>query len=97
MRKINDFQYKVYKAVSKIPVGQTRSYKWVAKQIGRPLSYRAVGQALKANPYTVVIPCHRVINSNGSLGGYSRGLALKKKLLKIEKAHTRFMKNSHHW
>lgn len=85
MKKITNFQYKVYKTVSKIPLGQTRSYKWVAQQIGRPFAYRAVAQALKYNPYTVVVPCHRVINSNGALGGYSKGRALKRKLLKIEK------------
>ena len=56
----------------------------MAKRIGKPKAARAVGQALNKNPYTIIIPCHRVIRSNGSLGGYSLGLELKKKLLKRE-------------
>ncbi|MCM8783628.1 MAG: MGMT family protein [Candidatus Omnitrophica bacterium] len=81
--KLTPFQKEVYKVVKKIPFGEVRSYKWVAERIGKPRAYRAVGQALKKNPYTQVIPCHRVICSNGSLGGYVEGL--KKKLLLLEK------------
>jgi O-6-methylguanine DNA methyltransferase len=83
--KFTEFQRKVYAVVKKIPPGQTRSYKWVAEQIGKPQASRAVGQALKKNPYTVTIPCHRVLRSDGSLGGYSRGLKRKIALLKKEK------------
>jgi O-6-methylguanine DNA methyltransferase len=82
---ITAFQGKVYKAVLEIPHGETRSYKWVAKEIGRPLAVRAVGQALKKNPFIGVIPCHRVISSDGSLGGFSRGVKAKKKMLRKEK------------
>jgi len=78
------FQRKVYKAVLEIPAGKVKSYKWVAFRIGMPRSYRAVGQALKKNPYTVMIPCHRVINSSGKLGGYSKGTRLKRSLLERE-------------
>lgn len=54
-----------------IPFGQTRTYKWVAEKVGSPGAVRAVGQALRNNPYPVVIPCHRVIKSDGSLGAYA--------------------------
>lgn len=80
-----EFQKRVYAVVKKIPQGQSRSYKWVAEQIGNPQASRAVGQALKKNPYPVIVPCHRVIRSDGSLGGYSRGLNRKVILLKKEK------------
>ena len=82
--KLSDFQKKVYKAVSIIPLGEVRSYSWVAKKIGRPKAVRAVGTALKKNPFAPIIPCHRVIKSNGSLGGYNRGLKKKKELLDLE-------------
>jgi len=79
------FQKKVYKAVLEIPLGEVRTYAWVAKRIGKPKSARAVGQALKRNHWTVVIPCHRVVASNSSIGGYSLGLARKRKLLELER------------
>lgn len=79
------FARKVYKVVLKIPLGEVRTYKWVAKKIGRPKAYRAVGQVLKNNPYPLIIPCHRVIESNGKLGGYSRGKRMKKVLLELER------------
>ncbi|MDP3142800.1 MAG: MGMT family protein [Candidatus Omnitrophota bacterium] len=80
------FQDRVLKVVSKIPLGQVRSYAWVAKKIGQPKAVRAVGQALNKNPYPLIIPCHRVINSNGSLGGYARGRKIKANLLHLEQA-----------
>ncbi len=82
---MNVFAKKVYSAVLKIPFGQVRSYKWVARKIGHPKAYRAVGQALKSNPYPLIIPCHRVVNSGNRLGGYSRGIRAKKMLLGLEK------------
>ena len=85
MKKITPFALRVYRAVSAIPLGQTRSYKWVALKIGRPGACRAVGQALKNNPFPLVIPCHRVIKSCGGLGGYSRGSRKKKMLLDLER------------
>jgi len=79
------FQRKVYRAILDIPKGETRSYKWVAQKIGSPRAFRAVGQALHFNPYPVVIPCHRVIRSDGGMGGYALGISRKKELLRKEK------------
>lgn len=79
-----EFEKKVYAAVSGIPAGQVRSYKWVAAKIGRPKAYRAVGNALNKNPYIGKVPCHRVIRSDGSLGGFAQGAARKRRLLKSE-------------
>ena len=80
------FQVKVWKYLKTIPKGQTRTYKEVAKAIKRPLSYRAVANAIAKNPYSPLIPCHRVIKSDGSVGGYSGkgGVKTKVKLLKSE-------------
>ncbi len=78
------FQRKVLEVVKTIPYGETKSYKWVAERMGKPRAARAVGQALKRNPYPEVIPCHRVICSDGKLGGYSKGTQKKKRILKEE-------------
>jgi len=80
-----DFRQKVLKIVRGIPRGQVMSYGAVAKVAGNPKAARAVGAILKTN-YDLKIPCHRVILSNGKLGGYNRGLKSKKKLLKQEGA-----------
>lgn len=82
--ELTEFQKAVYRAVMTIPPGETRSYAWVAGKIGRPRSARAVGNALNRNPYAPYVPCHRVIASDGSLGGYSGGLKRKSALLKME-------------
>lgn len=82
-----EFQRKVWKKLLGIPYGKTRSYKWLAEQAGTPNGYRAVGGANGKNPIPIIIPCHRVINSNGSLGGYSGGVWIKEWLLKLEKGH----------
>jgi O-6-methylguanine DNA methyltransferase len=79
------FEAKVYKAVLSIPLGQVRSYKWVAQKAGSAAAVRAVGQALKRNPYPLIIPCHRVIRSDNKIGGYALGLKQKKLLLALEK------------
>jgi methylated-DNA-[protein]-cysteine S-methyltransferase len=78
------FQQRVWRALQTIPRGRTQSYAWVARKIGQPAAARAVGAACGANPVPIIVPCHRVIASNGSLGGFSGGLALKKRLLKLE-------------
>ena len=80
------FQVKVWKYLIKIPIGSVKTYSQVAKAIGRPAAVRAVANAIARNPYPTVIPCHRVIRSDGSLGGYSGkgGIKTKKKLLKNE-------------
>jgi methylated-DNA-[protein]-cysteine S-methyltransferase len=83
--KLSSFTKKVLNAVCTIPLGQTRSYKWVAEQVGQPKAMRAVGGALNRNPFPVLIPCHRVIRKDGNIGGYSRGRIEKEKLLKLEK------------
>jgi methylated-DNA-[protein]-cysteine S-methyltransferase len=79
-----DFQSLVWEATRLIPCGETRSYAWIAKQIGRPKASRAVGQALHRNPLPVIIPCHRVIASDGSLGGFGGGVEMKRYLLRLE-------------
>ena len=79
------FQLRVWEAVLAIPFGQVRSYSWVAKQIGSPKAARAVGSALKKNPYPLIIPCHRVVKSSGDIGEYSRGRKAKVRLLELEK------------
>jgi O-6-methylguanine DNA methyltransferase len=81
------FQKQVWEATRLIPYGETRSYGWVARQIGKPLTTRAVGQALGRNPFLIVVPCHRVIGSDGGLGGFSGGLGIKESLLEIEKTY----------
>ncbi|MCK5082752.1 MAG: MGMT family protein [Candidatus Omnitrophica bacterium] len=80
------FQWKVLAVTASIPLGETRSYKWVAEKIGSPKAVRAVGQALRRNPYPVIIPCHRVIKQDGTLGGYTgRSGEKKAKLLALER------------
>jgi O-6-methylguanine DNA methyltransferase len=82
------FQRKVWRVLRTIPRGQTRSYAWVAGKIGKPRAARAVGSACGANPVPIVVPCHRVLASDGSLGGYSGGLHRKKRLLQLERGKT---------
>ena len=78
------FEHKVWLNLRQIPYGETRSYKWMAEQVGSPRGNRAVGQALSKNPVPIVLPCHRVIESTGKLGGYSGGDELKRRLLAME-------------
>lgn len=79
-----EFQKKVWKELTKIPYGETRSYKQIAENIGNPKACRAVGMANHNNPIAIIVPCHRVIGTNNKLVGYAGGLAIKEKLLKIE-------------
>ena len=79
-----EFQKKVWKQLLKIPYGQTRTYKQIAESIGNAKACRAVGMAIHNNPIAIIIPCHRVIGSNGKLTGYAGGLEFKKYLLQIE-------------
>ncbi len=78
------FQRKVWNKVSEIPYGELRTYKWVAREIGKPDACRAVGNAVGRNPVSPIVPCHRVIRSDGGLGGFSSGISLKKRLLRLE-------------
>jgi methylated-DNA-[protein]-cysteine S-methyltransferase len=81
-----DFQLEVWQATRSIPFGETRSYTWIARQIGKPKAVRAVGQALGKNPLPVIVPCHRVLASNGGMGGFSGGIETKRFLLSLEGA-----------
>jgi len=80
------FQRSVWKALLKIPYGETRSYKQIAQMVENPKGCRAVGMANNKNPIWIVIPCHRVIGADGSLTGYGGGLEMKQRLLELEKA-----------
>lgn len=79
-----EFQRDVWSALQRIPYGETRSYSDIAREIGRPAAVRAVGAANGANPIPIVIPCHRVVGSNGSLTGFGGGIETKRWLLALE-------------
>jgi len=81
-----DFQKECWRALLRIPYGKTRSYSDIAREIGRPHAFRAVGQANHDNPIAIVVPCHRVVGANGTLTGYGGGLNTKEKLLRLEGA-----------
>jgi methylated-DNA-[protein]-cysteine S-methyltransferase len=78
------FDQRVWLALRKIPYGETRTYKWLAEKIGKPGAGRAVGQSLSRNPLPIILPCHRIIESDGSIGGYSAGINIKRRLLDLE-------------
>ena len=79
------FRLQVWKELEKVPYGETTTYKRLAEAIGRPGAYHAVGGAVGANPLGIVVPCHRVIGTNGSLTGYAWGLPMKEALLELER------------
>lgn len=81
----SDFQHQVWSSLRDIPYGETCSYGAIAKRLGDPKAMRAVGAANGLNPIAIVIPCHRVVNANGELGGYGGGLWRKRKLLDLER------------
>jgi O-6-methylguanine DNA methyltransferase len=81
-----DFQLACWRALLAIPYGETRSYRDLARAVGKPQAFRAVGMANNRNPIAVVVPCHRVIASDGTLCGYGGGLDVKRKLLELEGA-----------
>jgi O-6-methylguanine DNA methyltransferase len=83
-----DFQRACWQALLAIPYGETRSYGDIARAVGRPQGFRAVGMANNRNPVAIVVPCHRVIASDGTLCGYGGGLDVKRKLLELEGALT---------
>ena len=83
------FQKRVWKELTKIPHGKTRSYQAIALRINNPKAVRAVGSANGKNPFCVIVPCHRVKAADGSLGGYSGGSKIKKRLLRLEKIKLR--------
>jgi O-6-methylguanine DNA methyltransferase len=81
-----DFQKACWNALLSIPYGETRTYADIARAVGRPQGFRAVGMANNRNPIAIVVPCHRVIASDGTLCGYGGGLDIKRKLLQLEGA-----------
>jgi len=95
--RLTRFQWKVLSAVMSIPLGETRSYQWVARKAGSPKAVRSVGTALRKNPFPLIIPCHRVIRSDGRPGQYcgrndgrkERLLSLEREVLKTIKAQKR--------
>jgi len=89
--KGTEFQMLVWKSLLEIPYGETTSYGALAKQIGKPDAVRAVGLANGSNPIPIIVPCHRVIGSNGSLTGYGGGLPIKEKLLALENRQLRLL------
>jgi methylated-DNA-[protein]-cysteine S-methyltransferase len=84
-----NFQRRVWEALVTIPYGETRSYTYIAEQIGSPGAVRAVGLANGRNPIGIIVPCHRVIGANGSLTGYGGGLERKRILLELERGRSR--------
>jgi methylated-DNA-[protein]-cysteine S-methyltransferase len=87
--KGTDFQLLVWRRLQEIPYGETTSYGAIARELGNPEASRAVGLANGSNPIPIIIPCHRVIGSNGDLTGFGGGLPLKKKLLELESCQRR--------
>ena len=81
------FQRKVWSLVRTIPYGEVRTYRWIALEMGRPDAARAIGGALAANPVPLIVPCHRIVNADGTLGGFSAGggAALKRRMLELER------------
>jgi len=82
--KGTEFEKRVWQTLREIPYGETRTYKWLAAKIGSPHACRAVGNALGKNPIPIIFPCHRIIEADGSPGGYSPGREMKIRLLEIE-------------
>jgi O-6-methylguanine DNA methyltransferase len=85
LSSVPDFQAKVLRAAAAIPFGQARPYAWVARRIGHPRAVRAVGTALGKNPVPLIVPCHRVLKSDGGIGGYIFGTSVKQRLLGLER------------
>jgi|GEM_PF-2905393 len=84
MKYSRTFEAAVLNEVLKIPLGCTRTYQWIARKIGHPRAYRAVGSVLRKNPVPLLIPCHRVVKSDGDVGEYALGSRRKKELLLLE-------------
>jgi methylated-DNA-[protein]-cysteine S-methyltransferase len=84
-----DFQKSVWNVLVKVPYGDTSTYLQLAKDIGKEKALRAVGNAMAANPISIIVPCHRIIGSDGELVGYGGGLSVKRRLLELERNNTR--------
>lgn len=83
-----EFEKQVWLALRDVPYGETKTYKWLAQRVGNPKGPRAVGRALSKNPIPIVLPCHRIIESDGDIGGYSSGVNIKRRLLSLEYYHS---------
>ena len=83
---ITPFRREVLEECARIPAGETRTYRWLAEQVGRPRGARAVGRVMATNPWPLLVPCHRVVGSDGTLHGYGGGLPMKDALLRAEGA-----------
>jgi len=90
---VGSFQKRVLSQLQKIPSGETRSYADIAAWLGQPKAARAVGTACRINPYPLVIPCHRVVKTDGGLGGFAYGLSMKRQLLDFERAQIGSLKS----
>lgn len=86
-----DFQMRVWEELQTIPYGQTATYREIAERVGKPAAVRAVGAANGANPIPIIVPCHRVIGSNGKLTGFGGGLPMKERLLQLESRQLRIL------
>lgn len=84
LRSVTEFQASVLRATARIPVGEVRSYAWVADEIGHPRAVRAVGTALAVNPVPILVPCHRVVRTGGGVGNFRYGSETKRRLLRLE-------------
>ncbi|MFA4984582.1 MAG: MGMT family protein [Candidatus Omnitrophota bacterium] len=91
--KLTPLEKKVYAALLGIPLGEVRSYGWLARKVGKPRHSRAIGQILKRNPFPLFLPCHRIIKSSGQIGGYAFGAKTKKQLLSLERQIRRCLAN----
>ena len=85
LSQVPEFDRAALETASRIPYGEVRSYKWIAEQLGKPDAARAVGGAMAGNPVPLIVPCHRVVKTDGGLGGYSFGLLQKEALLNLER------------
>ncbi len=85
MSDLSEWQRRACEAMLEIPVGEVRTYRWLAEALGKPRAARAAGMACARNPLPVIVPCHRIVASSGNLGGFAGGLELKQKMLDIER------------
>jgi len=91
LSQVPEFERAALEIASQIPYGEVRSYKWIAEQLGKPDAARAVGGAMAGNPVPLIVPCHRVVKTDGGLGGYSFGLLQKEALLNLERSTTPYV------
>ena len=91
LSQVPEFDRAALETASRIPYGEVRSYKWIAEQLGKPDAARAVGGAMAGNPVPLIVPCHRVVKTDGGLGGYSFGLLQKEALLNLERSTTPYV------